>query len=460
MFAAVLTSILIEPAQSLWSKNLVINGSVDVKIPAQGCSPGYWKQEQHKTSWDAMAPDYTAAIQWFDPFNETFAVAALASLLDNTATLFDAVNLKNEDYPGSSQLGNLIFHAVAALANADANAAGNLTGYPFTVNQVKQIFQNALAAGTTSAYNAAKQQFEDAEDDEDIECPLGTLQNGSPITQQSSGVQSFGASSLATTEVLPPIPSQCAGMTFDIVFILSEPRTFHGGPGRDLIFGSSGDDVITGGNGADCIAGGGGNDVIDAGAGDNVVLGQDGNDKVDGGPNKDKLYGGNGNDRIRGFEGDDTIDGASGTDLCEGGAGTNTVTACEKPTGPSGLNVTFVQPATARLSWNSATGAKSYNVYRSTVSGGGPTGYAKIAGPTTAAYDNANLAPGTYYYVVTWVDADGFESASSVQDSIVIVAPTATPSATPSLTPTRTPTGVPPTATRTPTRTPTATPTP
>jgi fibronectin type 3 domain-containing protein len=66
------------------------------------------------------------------------------------------------------------------------------------------------------------------------------------------------------------------------------------------------------------------------------------------------------------------------------------------------------------LTWTAGTGATSYNVKRSTVSG---SGYATVSSPTTTSYTNTGLTNGTtYYYVVTSVNASG-QSANSNQAS-------------------------------------------
>ena len=66
------------------------------------------------------------------------------------------------------------------------------------------------------------------------------------------------------------------------------------------------------------------------------------------------------------------------------------------------------------LSWTASSGAASYNVKRSTTSGGP---YTTIASPTTTSYTDTGLTNGTtYYYVVSAVNAAG-ESANSTQAS-------------------------------------------
>jgi hypothetical protein len=83
------------------------------------------------------------------------------------------------------------------------------------------------------------------------------------------------------------------------------------------------------------------------------------------------------------------------------------------PAAPTGLAVTAGN-AQAALTWNASTGATSYNVKRSTVSG---SGYATVSSPTTTSYTNTGLTNGTtYYFVVSAVNASG-ESANSSQVS-------------------------------------------
>ena len=66
------------------------------------------------------------------------------------------------------------------------------------------------------------------------------------------------------------------------------------------------------------------------------------------------------------------------------------------------------------LSWNASSEAASYNVKRSTTSGGP---YTTIASPTTTSYtDTAVTNATTYYYVVSAVNAAG-QSANSSQVS-------------------------------------------
>jgi fibronectin type 3 domain-containing protein len=90
------------------------------------------------------------------------------------------------------------------------------------------------------------------------------------------------------------------------------------------------------------------------------------------------------------------------------------------PPAPTGLSATAGNAQVA-LSWTASSGATSYNVKQSTVSG---SGYVTVSSPTTTGYTNTGLTNGTtYYFVVSAVNAVG-ESANSSQVS-------ATPSAGP-----------------------------
>ncbi|HXJ56559.1 MAG TPA: fibronectin type III domain-containing protein, partial [Verrucomicrobiae bacterium] len=79
--------------------------------------------------------------------------------------------------------------------------------------------------------------------------------------------------------------------------------------------------------------------------------------------------------------------------------------AAGPPAAPTGLTAT-AGDARVDLNWNPSSGATSYNVKRSTVSGGPYTTIA--SGVTTTAYTDTTAANGTtYYYVVTAVNAAG-----------------------------------------------------
>jgi hypothetical protein len=102
-----------------------------------------------------------------------------------------------------------------------------------------------------------------------------------------------------------------------------------------------------------------------------------------------------------------------------GGGGT------QMPAVPSGFQATAGNTQIS-LTWNSSTGATSYNVKRSTTSGGP---YTTIASPTNTSYTDTGLTNGTpYYYVVTAVNSAG-ESSPSSQATATPTAPTTIPAA-------------------------------
>lgn len=81
---------------------------------AEGCTPGYWKQEQHFDSWRGYSPS--------DLFDLVFGVDSGTGM-----TLLEALSAKNKDV-GSGPEAALMRHAVAALlnaANGDVNYGGN-----------------------------------------------------------------------------------------------------------------------------------------------------------------------------------------------------------------------------------------------------------------------------------------------------------------------------------------------
>jgi hypothetical protein len=113
--------------------------------PAQGCTPGYWKQDHHFASWVGYSPG--------DSFNTVFGVAAFAA---NT-TLLDVLWL-----PGHgkySKLNKLAAHAVAALLNSTSGLDFGDASGPITSAQIIADFQGAWD-GSKSDQNQQKGEFE------------------------------------------------------------------------------------------------------------------------------------------------------------------------------------------------------------------------------------------------------------------------------------------------------------
>jgi hypothetical protein len=100
--------------------------------PAQGCTPGYWRQNQHFDSW--VATGYAPS----NDFNTVFGVSATF----NPHSLLDAVWL------GGGGEGALARHAVAALLDA----AHPNVNYAYTTAQVIAGVQNAYATGNFESF--------------------------------------------------------------------------------------------------------------------------------------------------------------------------------------------------------------------------------------------------------------------------------------------------------------------
>ena len=80
------------------------------------------------------------------------------------------------------------------------------------------------------------------------------------------------------------------------------------------------------------------------------------------------------------------------------------------------------------LSWTASGGATSYNIFRSTTSGGeGSTPYATVSAPATTYADPSVTNGTTYYYKVSAVNTYG-QSAQSTEQSATPAAPPAAPS--------------------------------
>ena len=93
---------------------------------------------------------------------------------------------------------------------------------------------------------------------------------------------------------------------------------------------------------------------------------------------------------------------------------------------PSALTGVTVIPGEgqATISWNAVSGATSYNIYWSTISGVTKTSGTKISGITSTSYTHTGLTNGTtYYYVVTAVNSNG----ESVESHQVLVIPPQVP---------------------------------
>jgi hypothetical protein len=123
------------------------NTPTDTATPTpvvEGCTPGYWRQDQHFDSWLVYDPT--------DDFETVFGVDASF----DPHTLLDAVWL------GGGGESALARHAVAALLNTTASGVD----YPYSTAEVLAIVQNAYATGD---FESAKNLLAGAND---TFCPL------------------------------------------------------------------------------------------------------------------------------------------------------------------------------------------------------------------------------------------------------------------------------------------------
>ena len=120
-------------------------GAIPPILPAEGCTPGYWKQMHHYDSWVNYSPT--------DSFASVFG-----RTVDGVTDLLSALKAKG------GGLNALSRHATAALLNA-ANADVNSTAFP-TEASVIAAFQAAFDSGD---YELTKDAFEEANEEG---CPL------------------------------------------------------------------------------------------------------------------------------------------------------------------------------------------------------------------------------------------------------------------------------------------------
>src|SRR3989338_100334 len=121
--------------------------TITVIPPVQGCSPGYWKQEQHFGSYPTSDGIYPNTL-FLTVFGEdAFPGKSLLQVLEQGGG-------------GLNALGRII---VSAYLNAKT-----IDGFPHTPAEVTSEFQ-AVYPGSNGAYNTLKDKYEDLQDP----CPLG-----------------------------------------------------------------------------------------------------------------------------------------------------------------------------------------------------------------------------------------------------------------------------------------------
>lgn len=102
----------------------------------EGCTPGYWKQEQHFDSWTGYSPDQ----QFSSVFADAFPGMTLLQVLSQ----------------GGGGLNALGRHAVAALLDA---ASGDVD-YDLTTSEVIALVNAAYASGDATTIEALKNRLD------------------------------------------------------------------------------------------------------------------------------------------------------------------------------------------------------------------------------------------------------------------------------------------------------------
>jgi hypothetical protein len=122
----------------------------------EGCTPGYWKQEQHFGSWTRYTPSTT--------FFEVFGCPIVIKWSEGgkPGDTADPTLLQTLQAKGGG-INALARHAVAAWLNA----ANPDVDYAFTTFEVIALFQGAYDSGD---FESTKEMFEEANE---ASCPLG-----------------------------------------------------------------------------------------------------------------------------------------------------------------------------------------------------------------------------------------------------------------------------------------------
>ena len=127
-------------SRPVWANQCTISGMASgnlSKAPGPscaGCTPGYWKQDQHLDSWIPTSYKTT------DTFNAVFKTTQYVKPDSTPYTLLEVMLTLNGNGNGTPDpiSTNLGFHAVAALLNA----AHPSVNYGYTSGEIITLFQN------------------------------------------------------------------------------------------------------------------------------------------------------------------------------------------------------------------------------------------------------------------------------------------------------------------------------
>ena len=140
---------------------LVFSGLVQAQ-EAEGCGPGFWKQEQHFEFWEGVAPT--------DLFSTHFGPTIEIRLKkkDGGGTTDNPTLLQALQAPGGG-INALARQAVAALLNAESWAVN----YGLPSGEVIISFQAAFDDGSKAAIEAQKDTFETLNE---LTCPFDSAE--------------------------------------------------------------------------------------------------------------------------------------------------------------------------------------------------------------------------------------------------------------------------------------------
>jgi hypothetical protein len=133
-----------------------VGGATGTTVGLQGCTPGYWKTDQHLDSWVGTGYSPTQTVESVFDVPDSFG-------LDNV-TLRAALSLQGGNtLAGKAEI--LLRAGVAALLNAGSPNVD----YPLTTAQVISQVNTALNSGSASAMTTAASSL-DAKNN--LGCPL------------------------------------------------------------------------------------------------------------------------------------------------------------------------------------------------------------------------------------------------------------------------------------------------
>lgn len=170
---------------------------------------------------------------------------------------------------------------------------------------------------------------------------------------------------------------------------------------------------------------------------DSYFWGSDKDDTIHGTSGNDMIWGLQGHDSIYGHGGDDCFDGGDDEDRCddndgwydadqnhswydtEWGEHDSKRNSCDQ-WGSQFYATSWWHHSTPtiELTWQGLDGSQYYNVYRSTEAGGP---YESVGSVDEPAYTDVGILEDTwYYYVITAIDAEGFESVPSQETAQLV----------------------------------------